>query len=59
MQAATPVTTTDRIRQFNRRGAQWAAVASALAVTLPTAWLSLSTLAFVVFWLGAGDYAQR
>lgn len=59
MQAATPLSTADRIRQFNRRGAQWAAVASALAVTLPTAWLSLSTLAFVVFWLGAGDYAQR
>lgn len=56
MLATVPI---DRIRQFNRRVAQWAAVASAFAVTLPTAWLSLSTLVFVVFWLGAGDYAQR
>lgn len=39
--------------------AQWMAVASAAAVLLPTGWLSLSTLLFLVFWVAAGNFKQR
>ncbi|GAB4206878.1 MAG: hypothetical protein Fur0019_10670 [Tibeticola sp.] len=59
MLAAAPLDPLARFRRFNRRCAQWAAVASTFAVSLPTAWLSISTFLFVLFWLSAGDYAQR
>lgn len=39
--------------------ARWMAVASAAALLLPTMWLSLSTLLFLVFWIAAGNFRER
>lgn len=39
--------------------ARWSVVASAFAVPLPTAWVSLTTLVFLLAWTLAGRYAER
>lgn len=59
MSATTPQSLPQRLRAYSRQGAQWAAVASAAAVTLPTAWIGLSTAIFLVCWIASGDYAAR
>jgi O-antigen ligase len=40
-------------------GARWLVVASAFVVSLPAAWISLSTVLFLAAWLLSGRYADR
>ena len=45
--------------QGAEEGARWMVVATAFVVPLPTAWVTLSTLLFLLLWLCAGQFAQR
>jgi len=52
----------NRLLSFASRSetvARWMVVASAFAVPLPTAWVSLGTAGFLLAWLLSGHYAQR
>ncbi len=41
------------------RGAQWAAVFMAIALVLPTAWLSISEVLLLLLWIISGRYALK